>query len=422
MPPGASGRRQSQREFGGGALVPSVPPRVQNGPPVGFLRLLVVFHESDALGAGRSVLNAVEPLHAFGWTPSGWFPGLGPLLEEAEASIAATAYRAKPIAYSGRGWRAEPGLTARLRDTPGYLRAFRQTLLRTRPHVVHANTLRTLPEATVARSLGLPVVLHVHELPPPGPKRTLALRWAALTADVLVAVSEAVAELLRAHAGGTPVLVAHNGVRIPPRTHADAAPSTVGTIGTVCRTKGTDTFLEAAALALGRCPELQFEHIGQTGLDHDDEFERRVTELAGSTELQGAVRLLGRQPAADGLDRWEIFVLASRQDAFPLASLEAMAAGVPVIAAEVGGLPEQIVHLESGILVPPESPRSLADWIVRLHQDRELRERLAAGAATRVRERFTVERQAAILHEAYLAALNLRHGPPPVRKRTLEML
>ncbi len=400
-----------------------MPLPAQGAPPPGFLRLLVVFHESESLGAGRSVLNALAPLQEYGWTASGWFPGEGPLLEEAAASISARAYRPKPIRYSMRGWRANPGLLPRLRDTPGYLRSFRQALLRTRPHVVHANTLRTLPEARVARSLGLPVVIHVHELPPHGAKRTLTLRVAASTADVLVAVSDAVAEVVRPHAGRTPVLVAPNGV-VPAsvaRSRGPASP-TVGTIGTVCRTKGTDVFLRAAALAHARCPELRFEHIGQSQLDDDVAFERHFSELAGSAELRDIVSLLGRRPAGEGLDHWEMFVLPSRQDAFPLASLEAMAAGVPVIASDVGGLPEQIEHLVSGVLVPPESPHQLADWIVRLHGDPELRERLAAGAASRVRERFTVARQAAVLHEAYLAALNLRHGPPFVRKRTLEVL
>jgi glycosyltransferase involved in cell wall biosynthesis len=344
------------------------------------------------------------------------------LLEEAAAALSAHAYRGKPIRYSLRGWRADPGVFARVRDTPAYLRAFRQALLQARPHVVHANTLRTLPEARVARQLGLPVVTHVHELPSPGAKRTLTLRAAAQTADVLVAVSDAVAAVVRAHAGRTPVLVAYNGIPSPSEPRRNASSTTVGTIGTVCRTKGTDIFLEAAALARERCPELRFEHIGQSGLDDDVEFERRVATLAGTAELRGAVSLLGRRPAEDGLDHWEIFVLASRQDAFPLASLEAMAAGVPVIATDVGGLPEQIEHLESGVLVEPESPRALSDWIVRLHQDPDLRGRLASVAARRVRERFTVDRQAAVLHEAYLAALNLRHGPPPVRARTLEAL
>jgi glycosyltransferase involved in cell wall biosynthesis len=387
--------------------------------PPGFLRLFVIFHESQALGAGRSVLSALDPLGRYGWTASGWFPGEGPLLDEASA-LAARAYHSKPIRYSVRGWRADPGIQARLRSTPAYLRAFRQSLLELRPHVIHANTLRTLPEARVARKLGLPVVMHVHELPAPGAKRALVLRTAAKTADVLVAVSEAVADIVRPYAGATPVLVAYNGVPAAASGTRSPVPGTVGTIGTVCRTKGTDVFLEAAALAHRRSPELRFEHIGQSGLDDDREFQQHVSALSATAELRDFVRLLGRRPAHEGLDRWEMFVLASRQDAFPLATLEAMAAGVPVIATGVGGLPEQVEHLESGVLVDPGRPEEIADWIVRLHEDPALRERLASAASLRVRDRFTLERQAAALHKAYLAALNLRHGPPPVRRRTLE--
>jgi len=211
---------------------------------------------------------------------SGWIPGDGPLLGESAGSMSAQAYRWKPVRYSVRGWRADPGIVARLRDTSGYLRAFRQTLLGARPHVVHANTLRTLAEAMVARRLGLPVVVHVHELDPPGAKRTLVLRAAARTADVLVVVSEAAARVVRAHAGGTPVLVAYNGIPIP-RTERRSSPSpTVGTVRTVCRVKGADVFLEAAALVRRRAPELRFEHLGQSGLDEDVEFERRVSLLA----------------------------------------------------------------------------------------------------------------------------------------------
>ena len=384
----------------------------------GFLRLLVVFHESEALGAGRSVVNALDALGEYGWAATGWFPGAGTLVEETSGQLASISHHEKPLRYSARGWRSAPGAFARLRSTPSYLRAFRRALLQVRPHVVHANTLRTLPEARVARSLGLPLVLHVHELPPRGAKRAAALRLAAATADVLVVVSEAVARVVRPHAGKTPVLVAHNGIAAGEPVTRDPEP-TVGTVGTVCATKGTDVYLQAAALVRARQPTLRFEHIGQTGLDGDHAFQQRFAgELARSGH---AVELLGRRPAAEGLARWELFVLASRQDAFPLATLEAMAAGVPVIATEVGGVPEQLTHLESGVLVPPERPDALADWIVRLHEDPDLRARLGAAGSRRVRDRFTVERQAVILHTAYLAALNLRHGPPTVRRRTLEV-
>jgi glycosyltransferase involved in cell wall biosynthesis len=391
-------------------------------PPPGFLRLFVVFHESEALGAGRSVLNALDPLRGYGWTPSGWFPGEGPLLDVAAEIIPAHALRSKPIRYSLRGWRASPGILSRVRDTPEYLRSFRRAVLLARPHVVHANTLRTLPEARIARRLGLPVVVHVHELPSPSVKRTLMVRSAASVADVLVVVSEAVADVVRPHAGTTPILVAYNGVARAAVTRGISDSATVGTVGTVCRTKGTDVFLEAAALARTRCPELRFEHVGEHGLDDDLEFEKRVATLAAETDVREAVSFLGRRDAAAELRRWEMFVLASRQDAFPLASLEAMSAGVPVIATHVGGLREQIEHLESGVLVEPESPGALSDWIVRLHRDPALREKLAAAAAARVEERFTTDLQAAVLHKAYLAALNLRHGPPPVRRRTMELV
>jgi glycosyltransferase involved in cell wall biosynthesis len=386
--------------------------------PAGFLRLFVVFHEPEALGAGRSVVSALDALASFGWSTTGWFPGEGALIEEAQGRLAAAFRREKPLRYSLRGWQAAPGPVARLRATPAYLRAFRRALLTARPHVVHANTLRTLPEARVARSLGLPVVIHVHELPAPGAKRLAALRAAALTADMLVVVSEAVARIVQPHAGRTPVLVAHNGIPVGDPVVRAPEPI-VGTVGTVCETKGTDIFVEAAARVRERHPEIRFEHIGEAGLDGDAAYQERFAALMARTP--GAVELLGRRPARDGLARWEVYVHASRQDAFPLATLEAMAAGVPVIATEVGGVPEQLTHLEHGVLVPPERPDAIADWIVRLHEDPDLRARLGAAGARHVRERFTIEHQATMLHTAYVAALNLRHGPPPVRRRMLEL-
>ena len=138
---------------------------------------------------------------------SGWVPGHGPLADVAAEQLAGVACAERPIAVSMRGWREDPGTVARLRMTPGYLAELRNALIDLRPHVVHANTLRSLPEACVARSLGLPVVFHVHELPPPNLKRAAAVRAAALTADVLIGVSEAVSTMLRSYARKTPVLI-----------------------------------------------------------------------------------------------------------------------------------------------------------------------------------------------------------------------
>jgi glycosyltransferase involved in cell wall biosynthesis len=384
--------------------------------PAGLLRSLVLFHEPDLLGAGASVLNVVEPLREYGWSVGGWIPGAGALAEVAAEQLAVVACAERPIAVSVRGWREDPGTAARLRATPRYLGELRDALLRLRPHVVHANTLRSLPEACVARSLGLPVVFHVHELPPCDLKRAATVRLAGLTADVLVGVSDAVSSMLRLYASGKPVLTARNGVGAGDVKNAGGErPFTVGTVGTICRVKGTDVFLRAASLALQRRPGLRFEHAGQGDLHRDAGLDDELASLLASPRLRNAAKMLGRRAAASVLPRWDLFVLPSRTDAFPLATLEAMAAGVPVVASRVGGIPEQITHLEQGVLVPAENAEALAEWIVRLHDDAALRAKLAAAASRRVREEFTLEKQAARLHRAYLLALNRRFGPPPVR-------
>jgi glycosyltransferase involved in cell wall biosynthesis len=368
-------------------------------------RLCVLFHESEILGAGLSVVRALGELSEKGWRIGGWFPGPGPLVGEAAPVLASSGVHEKPIAFSVEGWRREPGIARRLRRTPSYLSAFARWLAAEAPDVVHANSLLMLPEATIARAQGVPVVMQVHELPPPGRKRALAIRSAALVSDVLVGVSAPVSSMLREHARRTPVRTVYNGVPAASDVQEARDGFVVGTIGHVARTKGTDVFLEAARLARAARPALRFEHVGPTRLWGDDEYDDRVEALAVSPGLRDAVQMLGHRPAAPALARWSVFVLASRQEAFPLSTLEAMAAGVPVVATAVGGIPEQIEHLESGVLVAPERPSEISDWIVRLYDDLELRSRLAEAGRKRVREAFRLETQAEGLEHAYEEAI-----------------
>jgi glycosyltransferase involved in cell wall biosynthesis len=394
---------------------------VDTTAPPGLLRVLVLFHEREALGAGISVLRVAGELERYGWSPSGWVPGDGPLRTRAEEQLVAVEGVERPLAFSRRGWGEPPGRLARLARTPAYVREFRSALQRVRPHVVHANTLLALPEAAIARSHGLPVVFQVHELLRPEAKRTVAVGLAARTSDVLVGVSDAVAAMLRPHAGRTPVLTVRNGVPkatvAPERTER---PFTVGTIGTVSRLKGTDVFLRAARSALAQSPDLRFVHAGAGDLHRDVGLDGEIERLLEDVVPADAVSLLGPSPAETVLSSSDVFVSTSRSEGFPLVTLEAMAAGLPVVATAVGGVPEQIVHLETGILVPPDDPEAIADWLLRLHDEPELRRRLGEAAARRARSEFTLARQAEGLHRAYLAALDLRFGPRSVRRRVRE--
>jgi glycosyltransferase involved in cell wall biosynthesis len=105
------------------------------------------------------------------------------------------------------------------------------------------------------------------------------------------------------------------------------------------------------------------------------------------------VELLGdRDDVPDLLGRSDVFVLSTLSEGMPISILEAMAAGLPVVASEVGGIPEIVVDGETGLLVPPGDADALAGALRRLLDDPELRRRLGAAGRARVEEHFDVAR------------------------------
>lgn len=389
------------------------------------MRLCIVFHEAEALGAGISVMRCLNDLAGYGWLASALFPRPGPLAAYADRFESVGTYPDRPLAYSRRGWKAPPGVGTRLARTPQYLRAVRRAFVKMRPHVVHANTLLSLPEALMAKTLGIPVVMHVHELPALGSKLDVTLRLASYASSVFVAVSDPVYAMVKRSCSQAPVVVVRNGVdssKGARRERPSDSPFTVGTVGAISHRKGTDVFVDAARLALARRPSLRFEHVGPHGTSPDSGFSAQIMRKLLEPPLAEAISLLGAQPAHEALLRWDAFVLASRQDPFPLATLEAMAVGLPVVATDVGGLREQISHMDDGLIVPAENPRAIADRIVALHDDPGLRARLGSAAAARARSDFSLGAQAEGLHTAYIGALNLSHGPPAVRRKSLQSL
>ena len=113
----------------------------------------------------------------------------------------------------------------------------------------------------------------------------------------------------------------------------------------------------------------------------------------------GRVKLLGaRRDVRELLAAADLFVLSSRSEGLPISVLEAMAAGLPVVATSVGGVSELVVDGETGFLVPPADPRALAEAVGRLLRDPELRHRFGAAGRHRAERRFDVAR----FHEAHV--------------------
>jgi glycosyltransferase involved in cell wall biosynthesis len=145
-----------------------------------------------------------------------------------------------------------------------------------------------------------------------------------------------------------------------------------------------------------------------------DGAERAALEAQrGALGLADRVRFLGRvDDVAELLAGADVCVMPSRHEGLGVAALEAMAAGLPVVASRVGGLPEAIVDGETGCLVPPDDADALAGALARLVADRELRCALGAAGAARARARFSMDAMAAGTLAVYrrLAAREARRG------------
>ena len=117
-----------------------------------------------------------------------------------------------------------------------------------------------------------------------------------------------------------------------------------------------------------------------------------LDRLVATAGLAGLVRLEGEvSDPRPYLAAADVFALASTREGLPNALLEAMAAGLPIVATRVGGVPEAVEDGISGLLVHPGNPEALAEAIVRLWKDPEMRRQLGANASRRVGECFSAE-------------------------------
>lgn len=159
----------------------------------------------------------------------------------------------------------------------------------------------------------------------------------------------------------------------------------IGSVGRLSPEKGMDVLMEAFALVRSASVEARLVVIGDGSDRSSLEATARRLNIEGSVEMPGF-----RSDVAGFLSHFTVFVLASRSEGLPLAILEAMSAGLPVVASTVGGIPEAITHEENGLLVPPDDPQALSKAIIRLADDQDLRQRLGKAARATFLERYSL--------------------------------
>lgn len=212
-------------------------------------------------------------------------------------------------------------------------------------------------------------------------ERLLALEKAALThAKRVIVTSRATAQTLRAlgFAPPPPVTVAEPGTRPAERARGGSGVCHIVSIGAVVPRKGHDVLVEA----LARIGHLDWRCTIAGSLDRAPDFAARLAERIEAGGFSARIVLTGplSEEALDALyAEADIFALASRYEGYGMAFAEALARGLPIVAARTGAVPET-VPADAGILSPPDDADALADALSRLIADTGARRALSEAA------------------------------------------
>jgi glycosyltransferase involved in cell wall biosynthesis len=273
-------------------------------------------------------------------------------------------------------------------------------------HLVHADWYLA---AASLLAPGTPLVSTKHNHDPFRRRRSFRLvdglshrRYAAV-----ISISESLCDFTRTF-GSVRTTAIHYGLpaeAMPPRHENRAGVSFLG-VGRLERQKGFDVAVEAMPRVLEAIPDAHLSICGEGS------ERRRLEETIHAHGLEDAVSLLGQRADVDALMLdTDILVHPARWEGFGLVLLEAMRAGLPIVATQVGAIPEIVVDENTGLLIAPDDPKRLAAALIELGLDAEQRGKLGAAGFRRLQVQFSPQKMAratAAVYESVVASDSAR--------------
>ncbi len=374
------------------------------------MKLLFYNHTGQVSGAERVLLQILSQGKGGHFMPVVVCPTQGPLAR----LVADLDLRCESVDQLQARFTCRPDRLVRyLISFARVIRQVRACVNKVQPDLVHANAIRAglvISAATIGT--GVPIIWHVHDLLPRHPFSP-GIRLFALSSSRtrILAVSQIVAEnfrgnLLRWFKGRVRVAVVRNAVDLN-RFHSDPvtrgssrkelglshADQVVGIIGQLTPRKGQLELIRVFKEVALRNPAAVLLVVGAPIFNRDAHYEQKLKETAADLGIANRIRFLGQRNDVDKIIlALDLLVLNSKAEAFPLAAIEGMASGTPVIATNVGGVPELIAHGETGWLIRPGDRVALANAIVELLRDPALRARIANNGQQLVSLSFSQER------------------------------
>jgi glycosyltransferase involved in cell wall biosynthesis len=386
-------------------------------------KIVFVNHTGVFSGAERVLLTMLDGLDPTRYQSVGFCPANSELANQIRArGIPVVGLEALQARFTWSPLR----LVRYLRSYFRVIREFRNAPQLRDADLIHANTLRAGLVASFATvGSGIPVIWHLQDIMRIHPIST-AIRWTAVLMPGVhvVAASRATAIrfqgwLLRILSGSVPVIVLHNSVDSR-QFHPDQAARfrvrqelqlgdhifAFAIIGQLTRRKGQLETIRAFRNLASRFPMARLLIVGAPLFNDDHKYFDLLKSTATDLGISDKVLFLGQRSDVNSLlNAADAVVVNSHREPFGLVALEAMAAGKPVVAARVDGIPELVVNEVTGLLVPPGNDAALTSAMAKVCSDPALCQQLSGQARTLVETIFTSERFLNQLEEIYSSIL-----------------
>lgn len=388
-------------------------------------KILYLDHTAEWSGGEIALYALLTKLDRRRFTPIVVLSAEGPLLDRLREAGIETHYlplsaqvtKIRKESLKG-GVLARTGILFQLLRYTLYLARF---MRKHRVELVHTNSLKSdIYGGFAGRLARIPVVWHVRDRIEndylPSPAVRLFRLGSRLVPVCVVANSQATLATLHLPAK-KPQDVVYSGVTLEDlkMKENDAPPlhsgPRIGIVGRLTAWKGQHIFLQAAAKVRAQVPNAKFPIIGKA-LFGEEAYEQELRSLVSSLSLDEAVEFLGfRKDVPDLLTNLDILVHASTTgEPFGQVVVQGMAAGLPVVATNGGGIPEIVLSGKTGLLVPMGDADAMAEAILRLLADPQGAKAMGRAGRLRVEQLFTIEEAARKVESLYETLLPPRRA------------